>query len=149
MEEERIGVDHHVSAAHMVLGYDLNPHDTLFAGKAALYMIECGFLAIHDFLQTNHIVFLRMDGLQFSRPVHKGEMINVESTIIHAGKTSVGAYIRLTTFPGRELAAECFLSFVHIIEGTGKAVPHHVVLGDLDEAGQALQQRYLAFKACH
>ena len=48
------GIDRHVSAAHMVLGKDLNPHDTLFAGQAASYMIECGFLAVQS-LSLIHI----------------------------------------------------------------------------------------------
>ena len=27
------GIDAHISSAHMVLSRDLNPHDTLFAGR--------------------------------------------------------------------------------------------------------------------
>ena len=65
------GIDRHVSAAHMVLGKDLNPHDTLFAGQAASYMIECGFLAVQSFLNSGHIVCLGLDGLRFLRPVRK------------------------------------------------------------------------------
>ena len=81
------GIDRHVSAAHMVLGKDLNPHDTLFAGQAASYMIECGFLAVQSFLNSGHIVCLGLDGLRFLRPVRKGDTIDISSTVVYAGRT--------------------------------------------------------------
>jgi acyl-CoA hydrolase len=132
----------------MVLGRDLNPHDTLFAGQATSYMIECAFLAVHDFLQTPHIVCAGLDGLRFLRPVHKGASIDVESTIIFAGRASVGAYIRLSLLPERQKAAECFLSFVHIDEASGNALPHYVHLAELADGEQALQRQYLKLKEC-
>jgi len=140
--EKRTGQDRHVSSARMVLGDDLNHHDTLFAGKASLYIVECGFLAVQDFLQTNHIVCLGLDGFRFLRSVHKGTMIDLKSTIVHAGTSSVGVYVEMDTFPDRKLAAEGFLSFVHINEADGSAVPHHVTLAAADETTAALRSRY-------
>jgi acyl-CoA hydrolase len=130
----------------MVLGKDLNPHDTLFAGQASSYMIECGFLAVQIFLGTPHIVCLGLDGLRFLRPVHKGTAIQVDSTIVHAGASSVGAYIRLSLLADHSKAAECFVSFVHIDEATGRAVLHHTTLGELDEAAKQLQKAYVSYK---
>lgn len=141
-----VGTDMHISAVHMVLGKDLNPHDTLFAGQAASYMIECGFLAVQSFLQSCHIVCLGLDGLRFLHPVRKGDSICVSSSIIYAGKTSVGAHIRMERRSDGKAAAECFVSFVHIEEETGQARPHGATLPMLDEQGLALRRVYLAYK---
>lgn len=140
------GIDRHVSAAHMVLGKDLNPHDTLFAGQAASYMIECGFLAVQSFLNSGHIVCLGLDGLRFLRPVRKGDTIDISNTVVYAGTTSVGAHIAMTRRSDGAMAAECFVSFVHIEEETGQALPHGVMLPALDEQGEERRRAYLAYK---
>ncbi|HJE82490.1 acyl-CoA thioesterase [Megasphaera stantonii] len=140
------GIDRHVSAAHMVLGKDLNPHDTLFAGQAASYMIECGFLAVQSFLNSGHIVCLGLDGLRFLRPVRKGDTIDISSIVVYAGTTSVGAHIAMTRRSDGAMAAECFVSFVHIEEETGQALPHGVMLPALDEQGEERRRAYLAYK---
>lgn len=139
------GIDRHVSAAHMVLGKDLNPHDTLFAGQAVSYMIECGFLAVQSFLNSGHIVCLGLDGLRFLRPVRKGDTIDISSTVVYAGTTSVGAHIAMTRRSDGAMAAECFVSFVHIEEETGQARPHGVTLPALDEQGEARRRAYWAY----
>ena len=140
------GIDRHVLAAHMVLGKDLNPHDTLFAGQAASYMIECGFLAVQSFLNSGHIVCLGLDGLRFLRPVRKGDTIDISSIVVYAGTTSVGAHIAMTRRSDGAMAAECFVSFVHIEEETGQARPHGVTLPALDEQGEARRRAYWAYK---
>lgn len=140
------GIDRHVSAAHMVLGKDLNPHDTLFAGQAASYMIECGFLAVQSFLNSGHIVCLGLDGLRFLRPVRKGDTIDISSTVVYAGATSVGAHIAMTRRSDGAMAAECFVSFVHIKEEAGQALPHGVTLPALDELSEERRRAYLAYK---
>ena len=141
-----VGIDRHISSAHMVLGKDLNPHDTLFAGQAASYMIECGFLAVQSFLNSGHIVCLGLDGLRFLRPVRKGDTIDISSTVVYAGTTSVGAHIAMTRRSDGAMAAECFVSFVHIEEETGQARPHGVTLPALDEQGEARRRAYWAYK---
>ena len=108
------GIDAHISSAHMVLSRDLNPHDTLFAGQGTSYMIECAFLAVQSFLRTPHIVCLGLDGLRFLHPVHKGDTIRVDSSIVYAGTSGVGVYITLSLLPDGPVAASCFVSFVHI-----------------------------------
>ena len=140
------GIDKNITLTHMVLGWDLNPHDTLFAGQAASYLIECGFLAVQSFLQSRHIVFLGLDGLRFTKPVHKGESIEIMSRIIYTGTTSVGVYLRLQDLLSKEKRAECFVSFVAIEEESGKARPHGMELDMLDETGKQLQQRYLVYR---
>ncbi len=138
--------DDNIVTAHMVLGRDLNHHDTLFAGQASAYMIECAFLAVQSFLQSPHIVCRGLDGLRFFRPVHKGDTVGLSSRIVYAGETSAGAYICMNRRSDGQQAASCFVSFVHIDEETGRAVRHHAELPELDEEGCRLRALYLSYK---
>jgi len=148
MAEVQLGCDAHISAVHMVLGKDLNPHDTLFAGQAASYMIECGFLAVQNFLQTSHIVCAGLERLSFLQPVHKNDSIRIASTIIYAGTASVGVYICMTILPVKEKAAECFVTFAHIDEASGRPLPHYVKLAALETSALERQQLYCRLKEC-
>ena len=123
------GIDAHISSAHMVLSRDLNPHDTLFAGQG-----------------TSYIVCLGLDGLRFLHPVHKGDTIRVDSSIVYAGTSGIGVYITLSLLPDGPVAASCFVSFVHIDEATGRAVPHGVTLAELPPEMARRQKQYLAYK---
>jgi len=76
--EKRIGIDNNIGSAHMVLGRDLNPHDTLFAGRASEMIIECGFMEAMDFLQTKHIVCQGLDGFRFLRPKKRRHYSNYQ-----------------------------------------------------------------------
>ena len=109
-------------------------------------MIECGFLAVQSFLDSGHIVCLGLDGLRFLRPVRKGDPIDISSTVVYAGTTSVGAHIAMTRRSDGAMAAECFVSFVLIEEETGQARPHGVTLPALDEQGEARRRAYWAYK---
>lgn len=133
------GNDKHIKTAHMVLGRDLNHHDTLFAGQGASYLIECGFLAAQGFLDTTDIVFLGLDGFRFWRPVRKGETFALESTLVAAGRTSVAVHVLLTVRD--EAAAEAFATFVRV-DGGGNATAHGLSLPPLTGAAALLRQRY-------
>lgn len=141
-----IGVDRHIAAAYMVLGKDLNPHGTLFAGQAVSYMIECGFLAVQSFLHSSHIVCLGVDGLRFLRPVHKENTIQLDSLIVYAGTASVGVYVQLLIAGGGRQAAEGFVSFVCIDEQTGQSRPHGMILTSLSGNEKKLQDMYMTYK---
>jgi len=143
----KIGRDNHIASAHMVLGRDLNPHDTLFAGRASEMLIECGFMEAMDFLQTKHIVCQGLDGFRFLRPVNKGDTIQLTSTVIQTGRSSVGIYLAIYLAPERIKTAEGFVTFVHIDEATGHSAPHGLMLGKLSEEEQHWQTSYNAFRA--
>ena len=55
-------------------------------------------------------------------------------------------YITLSLLPDGPVAASCFVSFVHIDEATGRAVPHGVTLPELPAELSARQKQYLAYK---
>jgi len=143
------GIDNHIGSAHMVLGRDLNPHDTLFAGRASEMIIECGFMEAMDYLQTKHIVCQGLDGFRFLRPVNKGDTIQLTSTVVQLGRSSLGVYLAIYLAPEKIKTAEGFVTFVQIDEATGHSVPHGFELGQLSGAELQLQARYNAFRGVH
>lgn len=147
METPKVGRDNHMCASHMVLQRDLNPHETLYAGQASSYMIECGFLEAMDFLGTKHIVCQGLDGLRFVRPVKKGDAIHITTSVVSLGKSSVGIHIEMYVIPERIKAADCYVTFVTINEETGRAVPHNMVMAPLSEELAKHKERYEALRS--
>ncbi len=146
MSKLKKGVDNHLSLSHMILQRDLNPHETLFAGQAASYLVECGFLEAMDYLQTKHLVCQGLDGLRFLQPVHKGEAITLTTSVVSLGKTSVGILVELFIIPQQQKAAECFVTFVTINEETGRAVPHNMEAPTLENELEKKAKRYQALR---
>jgi len=79
----------------MVKGEDLNHHGTLFAGRSAQWFVEAGFIAAANLTRPESILCLKIHGMLFKKPVKMGSVIRFESKIVHTGRTSLVAYIRL------------------------------------------------------
>ena len=79
----------------MVKGEDLNHHGTLFAGRSAQWFVEAGFIAAANLTRPESILCLKIYGMLFKKPVKMGSVIRFESKIVHTGRTSLVAYIRL------------------------------------------------------
>lgn len=118
-----------ITASHMVKSVDLNHHGTLYAGRAAEWVVETGFMTARAALDCSpaNIVCVRMNGMDFREPVRAGETIVMEGRPVTVGRTSISIYVKVTTLRPHQppkLATEGLLTFVHVIEG--KAMPHGV-----------------------
>ena len=56
-----------VTTNHLVKGEDLNHHGTLFAGRAAEWFVESGFLAAAAWVPAENIVLVKINSMTFSR----------------------------------------------------------------------------------
>lgn len=108
---------------HLVKSEDLNHHGTLYAGRSAEWFVESGFTAAASLVKPENIVCLKIHGMTFSRPVHKGEVIRFESKVVHTGKSRMVAYIRMISKGDKVL--EGFITFVHV-DLDGKTLPHGI-----------------------
>ncbi|MGI6251164.1 MAG: acyl-CoA thioesterase [Anaerolineaceae bacterium] len=118
---------------HLVKGEDLNHHQTLFAGRGAEWLVEAGFIAAADLLPPEHILCLKIHGMQFRRPVHPGEVVRFVSRVVLTGKSRVISHVRADVRD--ELTVEGFITFVYVDE-QGKSRPHGLVI----EAGNAEEE---------
>jgi acyl-CoA hydrolase len=106
---------------HLVKSEDLNHHGTLFAGRTAEWFVEAGFISAAAITHPENIVCLQIHGMKFTKPIKKGELACIESKVVHAGKTRLVSFIRITT---SDIAVvEGFITFVHV-DLEGKSLPH-------------------------
>ena len=111
----------------LVKSEDLNHHGTLFAGRAAEWFVESGFVAASTLLPPRNIICLKIHGMTFQRPVRAGNTICFEGCIIAAGKTSLTAYVKMHHVLNEELIVDGFITFVHVDENA-RPVEHGITI---------------------
>ncbi len=124
----------------LVKGEDLNHHGTLFAGRAAEWFVEAGFIAAAAATKPENIVCAKVHGMAFARPVKKGTIIRCESKIVQVGRSSMVVYVKILLHEGAEFFVDGFLTFVHVDE-QGRPVPHGLVVTAANDEEQVLQER--------
>lgn len=112
-----------VRTNHLVKQGDLNHHGTLYAGRTAEWFVEAGFIAAARLTHPEHIVCVQIHGMRFFKPVHRGELLCLESQIVFAGRTSLIAFIR--ALRESEFLLEGFITFVHV-DKDGKPLAHNI-----------------------
>ena len=113
-----------VTTQHLVKGEDLNHHGTLFAGRAAEWFVEAGFLAAAAWVPTENIVLVKINSMTFSRPVKRGAVLRLDSEVVRAGRTSLEAHIKGTA--GGNVSLEGSITFVNV-DAEGKPMAHGIV----------------------
>ncbi len=124
----------------MVKGEDLNHHGTLFAGRTAQWFVESGFIAAASLTHPKNILCLKIHGMLFKKPVPSGSVIRFESRIVHAGTTSLTAFIQVFDSDTENFLLEGFITFVHVDE-TERPTPHGLIMEPSDAESLGLQER--------
>jgi acyl-CoA hydrolase len=122
----------------LVKGEDLNHHGTLFAGRSAEWLVESGFVAAAAILPPANIVCLKIHGMTFKSPVQLGDIAILKSKLVHAGRTSLVAYIRIMVKEEEHVSG--FITFIHV-DQHGKSIPHGLTLEAATSDDQALMQQ--------
>jgi acyl-CoA hydrolase len=122
---------------HVVMSGDLNHHGTLYAGRTAEWFVEAGFMAAATLTKPENIVCLKIHGMTFTRPVHKGEVIRFTSKVVHTGKSRLVAYVELCVLD--EAVVKGFITFVHV-DLEGNPLPHGLTLTPGSPEDAALQE---------
>lgn len=127
-----------VTTHHLIKSEDLNHHGTLYAGRSAEWFVESGFIAAAKLTSPENIVCLRIHGMTFTRPVHKGDIAIYESKIIDTGRSRLVAYVCMKVKD--ELVVEGFITFVHV-DLEGHSQPHGIQIEPTCPEDIELQQR--------
>ncbi|CEN89857.1 acyl-CoA thioesterase [Paraclostridium sordellii] len=110
----------------LVKSEDLNHHGTLFAGRMTEWFVESCFITVaNEYKHPENLVCLKVHEVKFSKPIRKGDIINIKSKIIYAGKTSLTVYGKVLR--DSNTIVEGFLTFVCVDED-GVKMPHNLVL---------------------
>lgn len=130
----------------LVKSEDLNHHGTLFAGRSAEWFIESGFIAATSLLDPRFLICKKIHGMSFSKPIKMGSIICFRSRIVHAGKSSLIAYVKI--FEGKndeEIIVDGFITFVHVDENT-KPKSHGIVINAHDEESKHLKKQAMSLR---
>jgi acyl-CoA hydrolase len=118
---------------HLVKSEDLNHHGTLYAGRAADWLVEAGYCAAAALSDPEYLVCFNISGMTFTRPVPKGSIIRYDSQIVKAGSTSLTAYIQVHLVGTEEFVFDGFMAFVHV-DAKGHKAPHNIkIIAETDE----------------
>jgi acyl-CoA hydrolase len=123
---------------HLVKSEDLNHHGTLYAGRTAEWFVESGFVAAASLTKPENVVCLKIHGMLFSKPVHKGDLISFESRVVYTGKASLVSYINVKV--KEDTVVEGFITFIHV-NLEGKTIPHNVVVAPTTDEEKALYEK--------
>jgi acyl-CoA hydrolase len=129
----------------LIKSEDLNHHGTLFAGRTAEWFIESGFIAATALLDPKSVVCLKVHGMYFTSPAKPGEVLRFESKIVHTGKSSLVAYIRVCKSNCAKTLVEGFVTFIHVDEET-RPLTHNIVTEPLTEDDRLLSVQAAALK---
>ncbi len=129
---------------HLVKSEDLNHHGTLYAGRSAEWFVEAGFIAAASLTKPENIVCLKIHGMTYTQPIHKGDIVRFESKIVLTGRTKVIAYI--SVFAHEKSVVEGFITFIHV-NLDGHPIPHgiEIVATKPEDLALQIQARALSF----
>lgn len=129
---------------HLVKNEDLNHHGTLFAARAAAWLVEAGFVAAAcEHGNNDEVVMRNLHSMSFSKPVQKGTIVKFVSRVVYAGNTSLMVSVLGKDAMSGVTAVEGYITFVTIEDGTGRKKVHGIVMDDTDDA-EELRQRQRA-----
>lgn len=120
---------------HLVKSEDLNHHGTLFAARAAEWLIEAGFaVAACEHGNPDEVVLRNLQNMSFSRPIKKGSVVKFTGRVVDVGTTSFMVAVTVSDAISGEEAVEGFITFVTIDKVTGNKKPHHIVPDETSDA---------------
>jgi acyl-CoA hydrolase len=123
---------------HLVKSEDLNHHGTLYAGRTAEWFVESGFIAAASLTAPQNIVCLRIHGMTFNAPVHRGDMVRFESKVVDTGKTRIVTHIEVVV--QEKLVVEGFITFVNV-DLEGRPLPHGMEITPIEAKDIELQEK--------
>ena len=120
---------------------DLNHHGTLFAGRAAEWFIESGLMAVSQLLPPENIVCLKLHEMTFGKPIKLGEIAELTSAVVYAGRTSV--IVNTSVRVKGEEIINGWVTYINVDEN-GHSAPHGLVIEAETEEEKKLQEQALA-----
>lgn len=122
----------------LVKGEDLNHHGTLYAGRTAEWFVEAGFVAAANLAHPDNIVCLQIHNMFFTKPVRKGDVVCLESKIVHAGNTSLIAHVDMKV--NEQYVLDGYITFVHVNQD-GKSLKHGIEVTASTPEEAAIQEK--------
>lgn len=112
----------------LVKSEDLNHHKTFYAGHCADWFLESSYIAATKYIDPEHMVCLKIHGMEFLMPVYAGDILAFRSKVIQAGKSTITVFTKvICARTPDKIFCDGFVTFVHVDENT-KPKPHGIVI---------------------
>lgn len=131
----------------LVKSEDLNHHGTLFAGRAAEWFIESGFIAASKLTDPKFLVCAKIHGMTFEMPVKAGETVCYTSIVIYTGITSLTTYVEVRCTENDLIFVSGFITFVFVDKFT-KPKAHNITVIPQNERDKKLMQQAKLIRKC-
>ena len=78
------------SLFHIVMPEDLNPHETLFAGQMAKWLVEASSVAAMRAVgKYEGVIMIKLTEVDYKKAILNSEVIEIRSKIAYTGKSSL------------------------------------------------------------
>lgn len=119
-----------VKVSRLVKPQELNHHGTLFAGRMSEWFVEnCFISAAKTTGRPENVVCLNIHGLTFKSPAKNGDIVDIESMVVRAGRTSFTVFGKISVNGSDRNTCEGFITFAFVDENN-KPMPHNIILDD-------------------
>lgn len=123
---------------HLVKQEDLNHHGTLFAARAAEWLIEAGFaVAACEHGNTDEVVMRNLQDLSYFSPTVKGTVLKLVGRVVLAGETSLMVVVTGKDALTDTVKVEGYMTFVTIDAVSGKKKSHGIVLDEAEDGEES------------
>ena len=110
----------------MVKPLDLNPHGTLFGGRALEWIDEEAAIFAACQLGSSSIVTKLMSTVNFASSARNGDIVEIGCEVVAVGRTSITVHCKVRNKETGAVITEVDkIVFVHVDE-TGKPAPHRL-----------------------
>lgn len=113
-----------ITTSRLVKYEDLNHHFSIFVGKAISYLSEAAFIAAAKLVDPKYLKCIHFSEMSFKSPIYLGDILDFTSKVIHAGRTSLTVYVKMTV--NDKFCGDGFLTFVKVVDE--KSEQHNIEL---------------------
>lgn len=112
---------------HICMTKDIGIHGNLFGGVLLAWIDEAAAMFVSNKCETNNVVTLTVDKLEFKRPIKVGQHIRFYGDILKIGNSSVTIKLTVKRFNVlsklEQEVCSTTLVFVRIDDSTGEPIP--------------------------
>jgi acyl-CoA hydrolase len=118
------------SLFHIVMPEDLNPHETLFAGQMAKWLVEAsGVCAMRAVGKYEGVIMIKLTEVDYKKAILNSEVIEIRSKIAYAGKSSLIVSCKVFSNADPEPRVTAMAVFITVDE-QNKPFAHGLKLSD-------------------
>ena len=126
--------DRHLALRVVMMPRDTNSHGTIFGGVILSYIDQAGAVgANHEIRQlgstSKPLVTVGMNAVEFHHPVFVGDLLNLWSTLVRVGRTSITTHVEveLTRDGETQKVTEADVTYVAIQQNDTQRTPVPIV----------------------